>query len=718
MIWYVFGLIAGTFLYDVSGWLNTGALLAAVVFRLLRWPVHAVLLMLAVFVAGIQLEFTSVKPITESQAAEYQLTGRVVGLVQMKQGVQRFRFRPADHHLQDLRLSWHGDQLVGFDQQLALSVRLKPIRGLKNPNGFDYQKWATRQGYVASGYIKELSIIADSGFSTGILRQRFRGWLTSRFGQSTVTAGVIGALLIGDRSGLSSEQWQVVRDTGTAHLLVVSGLHIGMIAAATLFICRRFCRVFSLGHQQVWPLLVMLLVTAGYVLLAGMGLSTQRAWLMLLAASLPSLFLLPVTVWQRWWLALAVVLTLQPLAIYDAGLWLSFGAVAALLALLNHRADWAKWQLLLLSQWRVFLLLTPMVLYLGGQFVPIAPVLNLIAIPLLSLLLISLLPAILLDLLNWSPPLDLCAWLIELGWAGLEWLAGFDRLRPEVLPVDLAIVVSLMTVVTLASIPSGRLMILPIICVLTILAMRQPQPLAEGDFRATLFDVGQGLAVAIETAEGLVFYDTGVGYRSGGTALQYAAEGWLTTRAYSMVRLLILSHEDNDHAGGANWLGEKLTIDETVGSSGTGVRQNCVTGQSWLLGGVEVRVVHAADAASSNDRSCVVLVSGSDCHLLLTGDISRWQERAMAKIRLPFVSWLVVPHHGSNSSSTAGFIRQVQPDVALVSAGFMNRYGHPHPMAVKRYRDAGVQLFNTAQHGAITLTQTEDGECKTTPYNP
>ncbi|MCV6587555.1 MAG: DNA internalization-related competence protein ComEC/Rec2 [Marinobacterium sp.] len=551
---------------------------------------------------------------------DWQLRGTVTGLPEHQEGRLRFNFVPdapaekatlsasitspdqmALHKLRRLRLSWYRpDQPLKPGMRLALTVRLAAPSGMSNPGGFDYPRWLLSRGIDATGYVRRLEVLGEKNCCfIDRARWQLNEWLVSRSDDPTVVA-TLQALLLGVKSGLDEQQWQILRHTGTVHLVVISGLHISFAALLGGWLGRRGSMLVRPTRQDhrpamVWGALGLAFI---YMLLSGSGLSAQRAMLMLAVFLLGWLWLHAFSHWRRWWLALAVVLSVSPLSFYEPGLWLSFTAVAILLAVgavAQRGGNW--WR----SQLAIMLTMFPLlVAWFGGSSL-LAPLINLIAIPFTGLLLLFALLALLLSgLFQLDILLPLLSGLIERCWWVLAQVAELPLAYMQITTPPLWAVVLAMSGAGLLLLPSGfsGRILAPVLWLPLLFGAQSLQ--SKPPFEAWLFDVGQGLAL-YSRSEGStgesyhLIYDTGARYRSGSSAFQYAMQPALQRWQLDKVDLLILSHGDNDHAGGRAQLLAQWPVSERLTGSRRLVKQEgytaCRAGQQWQWGQTRLQML-------------------------------------------------------------------------------------------------------------------------------
>lgn len=586
---------------------------------------------------------------------------------------------------------------VQAGQQLALTVKLKAPRGVYNATGQDAARRDLAAGIDARGTVQGWTVLASDHSL-----DHWRQWLSDRVAEqvSVSPAGraILPALVVGDRSRLSSELWQQFQITGGAHLLAISGLHIAIVAGWFWWLGRwllgpvlqRFFPVLSVFTLQQLAWGPALMAALGYAALAGFSLPTVRAVIMLAVVAGAQCTRVAVPLWKSLGVALLLVLLLFPLSALSESLWLSFGAVAAIAMLVtSHDA-------------RKLLILLPVVMALVSailfqQWSVSAPLANLLLIPLYTCVVVPL--ALLGSLLQQG-------WLLEGAATGTElsvWLmaslaswTGHWRLP---LPTVTSGVFALLALILLLipALPFPRrlvpLLLLPWLC-------QRPDPLPDGEWQLVAFDVGQGLALAVRTREHLLIYDTGPSWPGDSMARRIILP-WLARRGLTPDRIII-SHGDNDHAGGMKVLAGMAPVlsgePERVPGS-----EACRAGQQWDWDGVTFTLLWPGpEVVSGNESSCVLQVSGVGSSLLIPGDIGKQSEYRMLG-SLPRADFLVVAHHGSNSSTSAALLRQVQPAYALVSAGYRNRFRHPHPQVLQRLGNAGVTVLRTDRDGMIVF---------------
>jgi competence protein ComEC len=688
------------------------------------------------------------------EGRDIALVGRVAAMPQRNEAGLRFRFEPESAVLDQrplrlpaqLMLGWYAGAEGSDAQRLpedlqpgdrwSFNVRLKAPHGQLNPHGFDYELWLWEQGVQATGYVRAGARDPPpqrlgTSWRKPVERARWqvRAAIFAQVPDPRL-AGVLAALVVGDQAAIERADWDVFRATGVAHLMSISGLHVTMFAwaAAALVgaLWRRSGRLCLAWPAQHAGLVGGVALAAAYALFSGWGVPAQRTVCMLTVVALLRLGARDWPWPATWLLACAAVVLADPWALMQAGFWLSFVAVGVLFATgrragapdaprrsLPHRAA-AALLALLREQWVVTVALTPLSLLLFGQVSLVGLLANLLAIPWVTLVVTPLgLAGVFLAPL-WTPAAGAVDGLATV----LQWLAAlpFATWSAPAPPVWAGAAGVLGGILLAARLPwSVRLLGLPLL--LPVLAWQAPRP-PPGEFEVLAADVGQGNALLVRTATHTLVYDAGPGYSRDTDAGQRVLVPLL--RAWGeQVEVLMLSHRDSDHTGGAAAVlrmqpGARLLSSLEDGHPLGSLRplERCSAGQHWSWDGVTFEVLHPAALAyrqrlRPNAMSCVLRVGQARAHALLVGDLEKAQEALLAQAPAALAAdLLLVPHHGSRTSSSDAFLDAVHPAAALVQAGYRNRFGHPAPDVMQRYRSRGIPVFASAQCGAALWRST------------
>lgn len=643
------------------------------------------------------------------------LQGRVVGLPEVSDGVVRFQVQQAQSRRAELparlRIAWYGGPHLQAGEVWRLAVRLKRPHGLVNPQSFDYEAWLLAQRIGATGTVKSGQRVqgaAGSGAWRDALRQRL---LAS---DAQGREGALAALVLGDGSGLTVADWRVLQDTGTVHLLVISGQHIGLMAGLLYGLVAGLARLGWWPRRWPWLPWACGLAFAGalgYGLLAGFEVPVRRACVMVGLVLLWRWRFRHLGAWLPLLVALLAVLLVEPLASLQPGFWLSFGAVAVLILIFSGRLGaWRWWHTLGRAQWAMAIGLLPLLLALGLPVSASGPLANLIAVPWVGLVVVPL--ALFGTLLLPVPVVGesllwLAGGLLDVLFGLLAQIATWlPAWLPSALPLWAWLLVTLGALLLLlpAGVPLrglGWVMLLPL---LYTPAERPPQGQAE----VWMLDVGQGLAVLLRTREHALLYDAGPRFGDFDVGERIVLP---SLRALDVRRLdmLLISHADNDHAGGAPAIQRGMPVEQVVSGEVAELptvlqARECVSGHRWQWDEVRLTTWRWAKAGDGNQASCVLLVEAAGERLLLTGDIDSRAERALLDSGLDVrADWLLAPHHGSRSSSSEALLEAVAPQAALISRGQHNAFGHPHPAVVARYEAVSARLYDTVEQGAVRV---------------
>lgn len=642
--------------------------------------------------------------------AEATVTGRIAGLPSEDLGrgaiARRFVFVPEAASCEirgPLRLMWLDGPSLRSNERFSLRVRLKSPRAGANDHGFDAEAWFARDKLAATGYVVhgrrlEARDSAEVIRSVGAVRQGMRDRLARL---PLVHGGVLAALTLGDKGAIPKDKVDLYRRTGTMHLLVISGLHVGIVTAFGFLAGRAFGLVTTLPPQAT-GVAVALALTSAYVVLAGGGLSLLRAFAMSVAAMVALLSGRTSAPSAAFAYALVVVLAVDPMAPLGAGFWLSFGAVAVLLGFFVPRPRRRSWLIsALVAQLAIATVFVPATTGITGLVHPLGIGVNLVAVPTVTLLLVPLaLSGVALIATPLGPWLLTAAdFVVHL----LETVLAFaDRITPIYVASHDGWLVWIVVAAAASLLPTSRLARALLMATATMVLLLPRPALPWGHLDVTVLDVGQGTAVLVETANHTLVYDTGPVFPSGRDTGAGVVLPAVRGRGWSRIDRLVLSHADVDHVGGARSVLAGMAVGEVVAGEGVpGIQTRpCQTGSGWHWDGVAFSVLSPAAGRrhTGNNASCVVLIETASQRVLLTGDIEAIIER---RLEVPAVDVLLVPHHGSATSSTPALVAATKPRFAIVAAGFDNHFGHPHPRVVDRYRTGSSHVISTGVAGAV-----------------
>jgi competence protein ComEC len=719
---------------------------------------------------------------TELEGREFTLEGKVAALPQSNASGAKFAFElrsavSGRERINDFpkriylswQPAWRNPQAIPEiipGQLWKLKAKLKRPYGSLNPYTFDFERWSFHHDFGASGSVRsgELLIGQDIAWNEFELRMELARWHLRKKIQAMLPAdaryvGVLIALVMGDQNAINQDDWQVFNATGIGHLISISGLHVTMLAGVgaslAAFIWRR----------RTWPLIApvsKVAAVSGFVIafiyawLAGFQIPAQRTMYMVGVVAFALWTGRNPRSFDIWWWALAFVLLIDPMAPYTPGFWLSFGAVAAILYAMGDSSGllgiptgkelevhWTQRMFQALReacrvQAVVTLALLPFTLYWFYQVSIVSPLVNAFAIPLVSYIVTPL--AIAGALL----PEFIGRWLLlpahtsmEYLAIALEWMAAWSwsvvwSRQPEwwMLVISGCGIVYAIRPGCIVETGKWRLLAITFSTPLFFWPNQLNTQLSQGEFRASVLDIGQGTAVLIETANRKLLYDTGPIQGKKDDAGQRVILPYFRGRGIDYIDRMVISHSDSDHVGGAASLLKQIQFESMMGSlpSTNHLLQNlqartipaipCRFGQRWVWDGVEFVIWHPNSETvfaeqypgKPNEMSCVMEVRNQHSSLWLTGDVEkqgeaeiteRLDEKLLQEIGEREVIFMA-PHHGSKTSSSLALLKRLEPNQAFAQNGYRNRYGHPHPDVTARYRSLEIPFYQTPETGAQT----------------
>ncbi len=718
----------------------------------------------------------------ELEGKEFILEGRVAALPQSNSTGAKFAFE-VDHAISgkenftdfpkriylSWQPAWRNPQIIPEvipGQRWKLKAKLKRPYGSLNPYTFDFERWSFHQDFGASGSVRsgELLMNRDIAWLEFELRMELARWhlrkkIQSMLPEDARYVGVLVALVMGDQNAINQDDWQVFNATGIGHLISISGLHVTMLAGVgaslAAFVWRR--RTLPLIAPVSKVAAVSGFATAFiYAWLAGFQIPAQRTMYMVGVVAFALWTGRNPRSFDIWWWALALVLLIDPMAPYTPGFWLSFGAVAAILYAMGDSAGllgiptgkelelhWVQRMFQALReacrvQAVVTLALLPFTLFWFYQVSVVSPLANAFAIPLVSYVVtpLAIAGALLPEFIGRHLLLPAHASMEYLAIV-LEWMASWSwsvvwSKQPEwwMLLLSGCGIVYAIRPGDIGQSWKRRLLGAFLSIPLFIWPNQFNTHLAQGEFRAIVFDIGQGTAVLIETANRRLLYDTGPIQGKKDDAGQRVILPYLRGRGINQVDRMVISHSDSDHIGGAVTLLKNIQFDSMMGSlpSANPLLQNlrarsipaipCRFGQHWVWDGVEFMIWHPHEetlfapqySGKPNEMSCVLEVRNQRSSLWLTGDVEKQGEAEITerldKKMLQEIGdrelIFMAPHHGSKTSSSLALLKRLEPDQAFAQNGYRNRYGHPHPDVTARYKALGVPFYQTPQTGAQT----------------
>ena len=718
--------IAASLLFPEPGWGALGLLLVLLAMRHRRWVLVAFLTGLAGGAINGALWRSHQLP-GECLGKEVDLSGLIVTLpreqrlatgqrrVTAEMDVQQGNDRPCAGPKR-VRVTQYLEA-AGVEPSLQYHTRVdgrwrfKPLASQINPGSHpDQARWASR-GIDAA--LTPVSHLIHAPLDQPIARFRSRvidAW-ADREGEGWAA---MRALLLGDTRSLSQAAWRDLRHLGVVHVLVISGLHIGLLASLCFLffqLPRRLVRIPGDRGGMAFMSVSALMATGCYAVLVGASLPVMRAYLMLVAAQLPQLLGWNTSGRHGLLLAISAMLLWDPRILLGASFWLSAGATWILVC--------TPWQSLgirslMTTQIKMIVLMSPLTLFWFGETSLLGLATNLVVVPAVTLFMVplGLLGLLLFDVApTVSEQLWWCGtqiWLLLR--SGFDWVLGCCRAW-AVMSAHPGVLQGVMGLLSLLLWGESR----RCAAVVFLIAALWPWPERQTATGAsmTLLDVGQGLSAVIQIGERVLIYDTGYGELEGFTQAEKVVLPYLATRNIERIDILLISHADLDHSGGALVLHDHLPIRRHLGFGG----EPCRNGERWRWHSVEFLIINGPGQGETdrNDGSCGLLIRTAGLSVLIPGDVSADRERQWVRYWRDELaaSMLVLAHHGSRTSSSHALLKWARPDWGLVSASRGNPFGHPHGEVVERVTQSGhTTLLSTAISGAIEINFAERGNVR------
>lgn len=656
------------------------------------------------------------------------VTGKIIELPEKKLRGTNFVFKANSPFQGRLKLSWYQSKKqpeipnLNTGDTWQLLLKIKHNNGYQNLSGFDYEKWLFFQRIQATGYVRDSllnkHIKAHSNYSINKLRQFIQRTLLPILSQQDF-GGIINALIIGDRSFITNKHWELFKSTNTTHLSVISGLHIGLISGFVFLLVRLLWRqsrrLVLLMPAQIMGAYAGLIASLFYALIAGFSVPTQRAFIMTGVLFIATILRRHHNIWQIYAFAIILVLITNPLHVLSIGFWLSFYVVGIIIYGSSQYKNKSKIYRLIYIQLLITIATIPLIAWFFSSGSVISPVANLIAIPVFSLITVPLSLIGALFTLSGSPYLGEFSFsianqsLVYLAYF-LEYLQKFNFNLWHYSPSFIDFI-NLILAVLIGILPKELKLRWLSALILVLILFTPVQKSPQQQVLITTLDVGQGLSTVVQTKNHTLLFDTGAIYRSGFNLGDAVISPYLSAKKIQHLDKIILSHGDNDHIGGLKAVLKTFSVGEILTSEPNRVQQStsrCEQGQQWTWDDVNFQMLSPAKNTKfkGNNISCVLKISTKKYSALLTGDIEKQAEHRLVKTQAQTLKSdiLIVPHHGSKTSSTQAFISAVSPTIAIISSGFKNHFNHPPESIIKRYKNYNIQVLQTNCSGQIDIT--------------
>lgn len=725
-IWFVLGIVIAIFSL-LTKWfliLQVGALFLS---RFLGCSILFLILGMNYFCFRDHLLKEKMIPLTWIEIP-HVIEGVVISIPKVTPHAESFIFKSLDSKHQDhlsrlFQISCYDcQQKIYYGDHWRFTVSLKPLNRLANPGSFNMGQWLWLNGIQGTGYIKSHPKPELLARGNGNLLTQWRYRLQSEIHESIHApeiSALIAALTMGSHDLIQESQWPILQRTGTNHLIAIAGLHIGFAASFGFlvmgFLGRRSQRLMLWRPLQDLQTITAMAFALIYGAISGFSLPTQRAVIMLIFLLLSALAREPIHLWVRLVFTLCVIIIVDPFLLYSSSLWMSFGSVALISYFCGGRyqsgSHWLQW-------WRLQIALgiglAPLTLFYYHQISFVSIAANAVAVPWVGFLIVPLCwLGVIISLFS----MTLSKYLfIAAGYAIMPVWHYLLCLSHQAFAVWSRIIIS-PWILILALIGVGLLLLprgLPgrwfgIFFILPLVCYRPPAPNIGAVWMTTLA-VGQGLSVLLRTQHHVLLYDAGPYSYSGFDAGAAIVVPYLEYLGIRDVNLMMISHGDNDHIGGAYSVLKQIAVNQIITSVPKKFQvpaQYCYRGQRWEWDGVKFEVLWPLPGHpyTDNESSCVLRVTDGVVHILLTGDIEAATEAWLVQNDSTDLAAqvLVAPHHGSQTSSSSPFVTAVHPELVIFPTGAYNRFHFPSPLIVARYQGIHAKLYNTATDGEVLV---------------
>ncbi|MDK1286568.1 DNA internalization-related competence protein ComEC/Rec2 [Pseudoalteromonas umbrosa] len=592
-----------------------------------------------------------------------------------------------------------GDKIEGV-------AKLKIFRSRKNLHAFDSELFA----FLNHIYFKGKVEIEVHKSNERDWQNDYRHFMSAVFQQYKLS-WLYYTLMTGDKSKIPNIDKDNFRMLGLSHLLAISGLHIAIFFTLSFVLLKILlipAQSFLKQDSNIYTvgILCALFSSGVYVVISGMQVSAQRAWLMALIGIICYLLGTRISFFRLILYALTIVILISPFSLLNMGLYFSFLAVSCILWFISKHSrgqeksvrlrDKLVW--LMKIQALIFVFLCPITIY-AFQGVSISGLaLNIVMIPLLSCVLF---PAILIQstifhVFDVNAIVLLDTWLFE----AYRWLLIFNFHWIDIVPISVSQLLAVMLIVALLCTPLTRVYSLIPLIAISLHWWLSSKPL----WQINIFDVGHGSAVLVEHDDKAFLYDLGANYFGTYSMFKHVVMPYIKANNIELMHTIV-SHDDGDHAGGLkdlNLLGYGNTLRTFHREE---YAQPCLQ-KTVELGSLTIQTIWPQQMQDNNNNSsCVVIVSDSRFKLLLPGDIGTEIESHLVDQHEDYLnaSFLLAPHHGSRTSSSAQFIEQVGAELAVFSRSYNTPWQLPHSDVVRRYHHFGYKTYDTALDGQVQI---------------